>query len=146
MKPARRAARVPFPPANSSSTRLSNRRSPAGRKPRSCSTRRAQKAAASAIGHFREWQDRWRARNSHPLFHEEGKQLNLVLSGLSSTLPNEFAQLGTPLLAVISWIVWCYPGESERAFREAFREFWERKIAEDSGLAGFEVRIELHRG
>jgi len=99
-------------------------------------------AAASAIGHFREWQDRWRASNSHPLFREEGKQLNLVLSGISSTLPDEFAQLGTPLLAVISWIVWCYPGESERAFREAFREFWERKIAEDPGLAGFEVRIE----
>jgi acetylornithine deacetylase len=99
-------------------------------------------AAASAIGHFREWQDQWRARNSHPLFHEEGKQLNLVLSGISSTLPDEFAQLGTPLLAVISWIVWCYPGESEQAFREAFREFWERKIAGDPGLSGFEVRIE----
>jgi acetylornithine deacetylase len=99
-------------------------------------------AAASAISHFREWQSRWRARNAHPLFQEEGKQLNLVLSGLSSTLPGEFAQLGTPLLAVISWIVWCYPGESERAFREAFREFWERKIAEDPTLSSFEVRIE----
>ena len=71
-------------------------------------------AAASAIGHFREWQGLWRARNSHPLFNEEGKQLNLVLSGISSTLPDEFTQLGTPLLAVISWIVWCYPGESEQ--------------------------------
>jgi acetylornithine deacetylase len=99
-------------------------------------------AAAGAIGHFREWQSRWRARNSHPLFNAEGKQLNLVLSGISSTLPGQFAQLGTPLLAVISWIVWCYPGESERAFREAFREFWERVLREDPGLSGFEVRIE----
>jgi acetylornithine deacetylase len=99
-------------------------------------------AAASAIGHFREWQSLWRARNSHPLFQEQGKQLNLVLSGISSTLPDEFTQLGTPLLATVSWIVWSYPGESESAFREVFQEFWKRKIAEDPALSGFEVRIE----
>jgi len=99
-------------------------------------------AAARAIGHFREWQSLWRARNSHPLFNEEGKQLNLVLSSISSTLPDEFTQLGTPLLARVSWIVWCYPGESESAFRDVFKEFWERKIAEDPELSDFSVEIE----
>ncbi len=99
-------------------------------------------AAASAIGHFREWQGQWRAGNTHPLFQEEGKQLNLVLSGLGTTLPGEFAQMGTPLRATVSWIVWCYPGQSETGFGDAFREFWERKIAEDPLLSGFELRIE----
>jgi acetylornithine deacetylase len=99
-------------------------------------------AAGSAIAHFREWQSRWRAGNMHPLFREEGKQLNLVLSGLATTQPGEFSQLGTPLLATVSWIVWCYPGESEKAFREAFRDFWDRKIAEDPLLSAFDVRLE----
>jgi acetylornithine deacetylase len=99
-------------------------------------------AAARAIGHFRDWQSSWRARNSHPLFTEEGKQLNLVLSSIASTIPGEFTQLGTPLVAAISWIVWCYPGESERSFPEAFREFWRKKIADDPEMAGFEAAIE----
>ena len=99
-------------------------------------------AAASAIGHFREWQSYWRARNSHPLFSGEDKQLNLVLSSVATTLPDEFSQLGTPLLATVSWIVWCYPGESELAFRDAFQRFWERKIEEDPELSGFSVQIE----
>jgi acetylornithine deacetylase len=99
-------------------------------------------AAARAIGYFREWQAFWRARNSHPLFMEEGKQLNLVLSSIGSTGPGEFTQLGTPLLATVSWIVWCYPGESERAFQDTFREFWRQKIAGDPELGGFNVEIE----
>ena len=99
-------------------------------------------AAARAIGHFREWQGYWRARNSHPLFRGEGKQLNLVLSGLATTLPDEFVQLGTPLQATVSWIVWCYPGESESSFREAFREFWEPRIGGDPELAPFGVELQ----
>jgi acetylornithine deacetylase len=99
-------------------------------------------AAARAIGHFREWQSLWRARNSHPLFMEEGKQLNLVLSSIGSTVPGEFTQLGTPLLASISWIAWCYPGESERAFPDAFRAFWKEKITGDPELSAFRVDIE----
>jgi acetylornithine deacetylase/succinyl-diaminopimelate desuccinylase-like protein len=99
-------------------------------------------AAARAIGHFREWQASWRARNAHPLFMEEGKQLNLVLSSIGSTVPGEFTQLGTPLLATISWIVWCYPGESERSFQAAFDDFWKRKIADDPELSAFSVEIE----
>lgn len=99
-------------------------------------------AAARAIGYFREWQAAWRARNSHPLFMEEGKQLNLVLSSLGSTVPGEFTQLGTPLLATISWIAWCYPGESERGFQEAFQQFWKTKIAGDPELSAFSVEIE----
>ncbi len=99
-------------------------------------------AAARAIGHFREWQASWRARNAHPLFMEEGKQLNLVLSSIGSTVPGEFTQLGTPLLATISWIAWCYPGESERSFQETFRQFWKTKIAEDPELSAFSVEIE----
>lgn len=99
-------------------------------------------AAARAIGHFREWQNFWRARNSHPLFLEEGKQLSLVLSSISSTVPGEFTQLGTPLLVTISWIVWCYPGESERTFPDAFQEFWQRKIAQDPEMSAFQIEIQ----
>jgi acetylornithine deacetylase len=99
-------------------------------------------AAARAIGHFREWQSFWRAHNSHPLFLEEGKQLNLVLSSISSTVPGEFTQLGTPLLVTIAWIVWCYTGESERAFPDTFREFWQQKIAQDPEMSAFQVEIE----
>ena len=99
-------------------------------------------AAARAIEHFREWQASWRASHSHPLFGEEGKQLNLVLSSIGSTVPGEFTQLGTPLVATISWIVWCYPGESESTFQETFGEFWRDRIAEDPELSRFQVDIE----
>ena len=98
-------------------------------------------AASRAIAHFREWQAAWRAENSHPLFMEEGKQLNVVLSSIGSTVPGEFTQMGTPLITTISWIVWCYPGASESVFSERFREFWEKRVAEDPELAPFSFEI-----
>jgi len=75
-------------------------------------------AAARVISLFKKWQDQWRKENSHPLFEEPGKELNVVLSSISSTVPGEFTQMGIPLVASVSWIVWCYPGmtEAEQAF------------------------------
>ena len=98
-------------------------------------------AASRAIAHFRECQAAWRAENSHPLFMEEGKQLNVVLSSIGSTVPGEFTQMGTPLVTTISWIIWCYPGTSERVFADRFREFWETRVAEDPELAPFSFEI-----
>ena len=40
-------------------------------------------AASRVINLFREWEQHWRALNSHPLFQERGKELNVVLSSLS---------------------------------------------------------------
>lgn len=98
-------------------------------------------ASSRAIAHFREWQSSWRAQSSHPLFAEEGKQLNLVLSNIRSTAPGELTQMGTPLVTSISWIVWCYPGESERVFSERFRGFWAARVADDPELAPFSFEI-----
>jgi acetylornithine deacetylase len=98
-------------------------------------------AAASAIRHFRDWQDAWRAQNDHPLFREEGKQLNLVLSGISSTIPGELTQMGIPLITALSWIIWCYPGMTEEEFYPRLRAFWDQRIAADPELAPFALDI-----
>jgi acetylornithine deacetylase/succinyl-diaminopimelate desuccinylase-like protein len=49
--------------------------------------------------------------------------------------------MGTPLVARISWIVWCYPGMTEREFFRRFRGFWESRLAADPELSPFTLEI-----
>ena len=64
----------------------------------------------------------------HPLFTDPGKELNLLLWNLLSGGEEE-VQLGVPLQAAVSWIVWCYPGMTEERFYDAFSSFWERRFS-----------------
>jgi acetylornithine deacetylase len=98
--------------------------------------------AARAIALFGEWQERWRARNAHPLFTEPGAELNTLLWKLTTEKPGEFTQMGTPLQAVISWIVWCYPGMTEETFYREFHAFWRDQAASDPTLADFQLALE----
>jgi acetylornithine deacetylase len=98
-------------------------------------------AAARVISLFRQWEQAWRKDNAHPLFQEKGKELNVVLSSISSTVPGEFTQMGIPLIATVSWITWCYPGLSEPDFYRRFRAFWEPIFANDPELAPFTVEL-----
>jgi acetylornithine deacetylase len=98
-------------------------------------------AASRVISLFKEWQDAWRKRSSHPLFEEPGKELNVVLSSISFTVPGEFTQMGIPLMATVSWIVWCYPGMTESGFFRAFRAFWEERFNSDPELTPFSIEL-----
>ena len=98
--------------------------------------------AARIVELFSEWQERWRAQNAHPLFTEPGKELNALLWRIDSTKPGEFTQMGTPLLAKVSWIVWCHPGMTEPEFYSRFRAFWDEHAASDPALAPFDLLIE----
>jgi acetylornithine deacetylase len=98
-------------------------------------------AASRVISLFREWEQHWRALNSHALFQEPGKELNVVLSSLSTTIPGEFTQMGTPLIARISWIIWCHPGMTEHRFYQELRRFWEPRFASDPELAPFTIDL-----
>ena len=93
------------------------------------------------IDYFREWQERWRQANSHALFAEAGKELNVVLWCIDSKTPEEFTQMGTPLLTRISWIVWCHPGMTEEAFYDEFRRFWSEKAGNDPDLIPFQLEL-----
>lgn len=90
---------------------------------------------------FREWEKKWRRENDHPLFREKGKELNVVLYNLASAIPGEFTQMGIPLVASLSWIVWCYPGLSEQDFFKKFRAYWEPLFERDPDLAPFEIQL-----
>ncbi len=98
--------------------------------------------AARAVRFFEEWQEKWRAQNHHPLFTDAGKELNCLLWRIDSTKPGEFTQMGTPLLAKISWIVWCHPGMTEEEFYRRFRAFWQERVASDPALAALEFKLE----
>lgn len=98
--------------------------------------------AARAIELFQEWQSRWREQNQHPLFTAPGKDLNVLPWHLTTDKPGEFTQMGTPLLAKIAWIVWCYPGMTEEKFYPLFRTFWEQQAATDPALQPFELTLE----
>ena len=97
--------------------------------------------AARAVECFQEWQDKWRAANSHPLFQEEGKQLNVVLSGIRTTAPGELEQMGIPLLTAISWIIWCYPGMTEAEFHGKLSAFWKDRFESDPALKPFAMDL-----
>ncbi|MFP4485129.1 MAG: M20 family metallopeptidase [Spirochaetaceae bacterium] len=94
-----------------------------------------------AIQLFDEWLKRWRARSSHPLFDPETKPLNVVLWDLSSNAEGAPAQMGTPDIAKVSWIVWCHPGTEEADFYREFRQFWQRHFDKDETLRGFRYDI-----
>jgi acetylornithine deacetylase len=98
-------------------------------------------AASRVISLFKEWEETWRKRNSHPLFQEAGKELNVVLSSISSTVPGESTQMGIPLIATISWIVWCYPGTSHMEFYRVFRSFWDERFSSDPELTPFAIEL-----
>jgi acetylornithine deacetylase len=95
---------------------------------------------ARAIELFTEWQKEWRRKNSHPLFRGPGKELNVVLWNLASEIPGEFTQMGIPLVAGLSWIVWCYPGIREEEFYRQFNNFWKQN-ASDKKIAPFDLEI-----
>jgi acetylornithine deacetylase len=97
--------------------------------------------ASRAINLFRDWQDKWRAMNSHPLFETPGKELNVVLWRIDSNTPGEFTQMGTPLLTRISWIVWCHPGMTEEEFYRQFRAFWKKQAKSDPDLKPFALDL-----
>jgi acetylornithine deacetylase len=97
--------------------------------------------ASRAIELFKRWKEKWRAMNSHPLFKDPGKQLNVLLWSVDTKNRSEFTQLGAPLFAKISWVVWCYPGMTEEEFYRRFREFWEGHSLKDPALSPFEMEI-----
>jgi acetylornithine deacetylase len=97
--------------------------------------------ASRAIRLFHEWEERWRMQNSHPLFKEPGKELNVLLWCIDSKRTEEFTQMGSPLITKISWIVWCYPGMTEEEFYRQFRTFWEEHAGSDPDLKPFKLDI-----
>jgi acetylornithine deacetylase len=97
--------------------------------------------AARAVELFGRWQEAWRRRNSHPLFEEKGKELNVVLWDIDSKKPDEFTQLGIPLLTKISWVVWCYPGMTEEEFFRQFESYWEEAASTDELLKLFTLEL-----
>jgi acetylornithine deacetylase len=96
---------------------------------------------ARVIELFDLWQAEWRAENYHPLFTAPGKELNVVLWRLDTTRPGEFTQLGIPMIAKLSWVVWGHPGMTEEAFYHRFRAFWEAHAATDPALTPFTMEI-----
>ena len=97
--------------------------------------------AARAVELFGRWQEEWRGRNSHPLFTESGKELNVVLWDIDSKTPGEFTQLGIPLSTKISWVVWCYPGMTEEEFYRRFEHYWEEAASRDELLRLFKIDL-----
>lgn len=91
---------------------------------------------------FKEWLERWRARNSHPLFTEQGRRLNLVLWNLDSNVSGGSAQMGIPQAAKVSWIVWCYPGTDEEEFYDQLRSFFTDAFERDPDLEPFTFELE----
>lgn len=98
--------------------------------------------AAQVIDLFNQWKEKWRAENYHPMFDEPGSELNTLLWRMSSTKPDEFTQMGTPLFVMLSWIVWCHPGMTEEEFYRRFRAYWDEEIKKDELLQEFEITIE----
>ncbi|MCL4384874.1 MAG: M20/M25/M40 family metallo-hydrolase [Actinobacteria bacterium] len=97
--------------------------------------------AARVIELFKEWEKYWRSVNKHDLFNEPGKELNILLWDIDSKIPGEFTQMGNPLMTKISWIVWSYPGMSEKYFYNEFKKFWEKSFKTDPILKLFEFEI-----
>ena len=97
--------------------------------------------AARAVELFGRWQEKWRKQNSHPLFTDSGKELNVVLWNIDSKTPGEFTQLGIPLITKISWVVWCYPGMTEEEFYHQFERYWEEAASRDELLKLFTLDL-----
>jgi acetylornithine deacetylase len=92
--------------------------------------------------YFSEWLSWWRETHRHPLFEKPGKELNLVLWNLTSAGNEQTVQMGTPLFAKLSWILWCHPGVTEETFRSAFESFWRERAEGDEKLAPFGLDID----
>lgn len=97
---------------------------------------------ARAVELFSRWQEEWREANSHPLFMDPGKQLNVVLWNVSSAIPGAFVQLGVPSQTRIDWVVWCYPGMTEEEFYHRFNRYWREAGEKDELLGLFFMEIE----
>ncbi|MDD3777006.1 MAG: M20/M25/M40 family metallo-hydrolase [Actinomycetota bacterium] len=95
--------------------------------------------ASSLIDTFRQWGDQWIARHQHPLFGEKGKELKILLWDINSKSEDEFTQMGTPLVANLSWIVWCYPGTDEQKFKQDFIAFWQKQAEQNPDLKPFKL-------
>jgi len=98
-------------------------------------------AAGNLITRFREWQTHWREINSHPLFDSPEKVLNVVIWDIHTCDPGEFVQMGIPLFTTLSWIVFCYPGMTEKKFYRIFNDFWENVKQKDEVLSNFKLTI-----
>ncbi len=94
--------------------------------------------AAKVIEMFKKWGQDWTRSNQHPLFDEKGKELKILLWDIETKEPGEFTQMGTPALARLSWIVWCYPGTDQDDFRKEFLRFWSAK-QKDAELRPFKL-------
>ena len=99
-------------------------------------------AGARVIGYLENWQYKWRGMNSHPLFNEAGKELNVLIWDVVSNERDKFVQMGIPIEVIISWIVFCYPGIKEDEFYNIFLEYLMKKIEMDEYLSSFNIMID----
>ena len=102
-------------------------------------------AASRVISLFKEWQETGGRGNSHPLFQEAGKELNVVLSSISSTVPGEFTQMGIPLIAtdLVDHLV--LPRHAEEEFYRVFAlSGSERSLPILSSLLSIELTPTYH--
>jgi len=98
-------------------------------------------AVSRLIGFMEDWQSEWRRINSHPLFKEQGKELNVILWDMVSGKREEFVQMGVPSEVSISWIVFCYPGTEEKDFYKIFLNYINSRIKRDEYLRNFNIDI-----
>jgi len=96
---------------------------------------------ARIIQLFSQWKSMWNEKNEHPLFTGNNRRLDLVLWNVEVKEKNEFTQMGTPLVAKLSWIVWGYPGLTVEEFYREFRGFWDPYFRSDDILKAFEITI-----
>lgn len=97
--------------------------------------------AARIINLFSEWKKIWNCRNEHYLYTRDNSRLDLVLWDLQVRDEDEFVQMGTPLKVKISWIIWGYPGLTEKEFYKEFHQFWDSHFVADKLLKQFEIQI-----
>jgi len=99
--------------------------------------------ASTIINLFKKWSKEWSLTNKHSLFNEKGKELKTLLWNISSKIPGEFTQMGTPSVTKISWIVWCYPGTDEEEFKKEFKSFWDKQKSINKNLEPFELELKF---
>ncbi len=99
--------------------------------------------ASTIIDLFKKWSEEWSLTNQHNLFSEKGKELKTLLWDISSKIPGEFTQMGTPSVTKISWIVWCYPGTDEEEFKKKFKSFWDKQKSTNKNLKPFELELKF---
>lgn len=98
-------------------------------------------AMARIVGLLENWEKQWRVENRHPLFEDKGKELNVLIWDCFSGKRDEYVQMGTPISAELSWIVFCYPGADEESFFKRFNTYLGGEIKKDTYLSSFNVEL-----